>query len=50
VHQAAGTPAVFFFAGSLAVVWVLVAATMGGRALERDGGRVPLRAHRSAER
>ena len=50
VHQAAGTPAVFLFAGSLAVVWVLVAATMGGRALERDGGRVPLRAHRSAER
>ena len=50
VHQAAGTPAVFLFAGALAVVWVLVAATMGGRALGHDGGRVPLGARRSANR
>ena len=42
VHQAAGTPAVFFFAGAVAVVWVLVTATMGGRALGHDGGRAPL--------
>jgi len=50
VHQAAGTPAVFFFAGAVAVVWVLVAASMGGRALGYDGGRVPITARRSSDR
>ena len=49
VHQAAGTAAVFFFAGAVAVIWLLVAATMGGRALGH-GGRVTLTARRSPDR
>jgi MFS family permease len=49
VHQAAGTPAVFFFTGAVAVVWVWVAATMGGRALGRDGGRAPITARGSPD-
>jgi predicted MFS family arabinose efflux permease len=50
VHQAAGTPAVFFFAGAVAMVWVLVTASMGGRASDREGGRAPLIARRSPDR
>jgi hypothetical protein len=38
------------FAGAVAVVWVLVGATMGGRALGHDGARVPLAARRSPDR
>jgi predicted MFS family arabinose efflux permease len=43
VHQAAGTPAVFFFAAALAIVWLWVAATMRGPALGHGGGRVTAR-------
>lgn len=50
VHQAAGTSAVFFFAGALAVIWMLVTASMGGGALDQVGGRTPLTARRSPER
>jgi len=50
VHQAAGTTAVFLFAAAVATVWLLVAATMRGKALGRDGGRVPITAPRSSER
>ena len=50
VHQAAGTAAVFLFAGAVAVVWLLVTATMRGPALGYDGGRVPITARRGPER
>ena len=50
VHQAAGTAAVFLFAAAVAVLWLLVAATMGGRALGYDGGRVSMTARRGPER
>jgi MFS family permease len=50
VHQAAGTAAVFFFASAVAIVWLLVAATMRGPALGYDRGRVPITARRSADR
>ena len=50
VHQAAGTAAVFLFAGAVAVVWLLVTATMRGPAVGYDGGRVPITARRSPER
>jgi predicted MFS family arabinose efflux permease len=50
VHQAAGTAAVFLFAGALAVVWMLVTASMGGGALDQVGGRAPLTARGSPER
>ncbi len=50
VHQAAGTAAVFLFAGAVAVVWLLVAATMRGPAVGYDGGRVPITARRGPER
>ncbi len=50
VHQAAGTSAVFLFGAAVAVVWLLVAATMRGPALVRDRGRVPLTARRSPDR
>ena len=50
VHQAAGTAAVFLFACAVAVVWLLVAATMRGPAVGYDGGRVPITARRSPER
>jgi predicted MFS family arabinose efflux permease len=49
VHQAAGAPAVFFFAAAVALVWLLVAAGMRGPALGYDGGRVPLTARRSPD-
>ena len=49
VHQAAGTAAVFLFAGAVAVVWLLVTATMRGPAVGYDGGRVPITARRSPE-
>jgi len=47
VHQAVGTAAVFFFAAALAVVWLLVAATMRDPALGYAGGSVPVTARRS---
>ncbi|MGH8302005.1 MAG: MFS transporter [Steroidobacteraceae bacterium] len=50
VHEAAGTAAVFLFASAVAIVWLLVAATMRGPALDHDGGRVPATARRSPER
>ena len=50
VHEAAGTAAVFLFAAAVATVWLLVAATMSGKALGRDGGRAPITAPRSPER
>ncbi|HUN72820.1 MAG TPA: MFS transporter [Steroidobacteraceae bacterium] len=50
VHEAAGTAAVFLFAAAVATVWLLVAATMSGKALGRDGGRAPITAPRSSER
>jgi MFS family permease len=50
VHQAAGTVAVFLFGAAVAIVWLLVAATMRGPALGYDGGRVPITARRSPER
>jgi predicted MFS family arabinose efflux permease len=50
VHQAAGTAAVFLLAAAVAIVWLLVAATMRGRALGYDGGRVPITARRSPDR
>jgi predicted MFS family arabinose efflux permease len=50
VHQAAGTAAVFLFAAAVAIVWLLIAATMRGPALGHDGGRVPITARRSADR
>ncbi|HEY2035946.1 MAG TPA: MFS transporter, partial [Steroidobacteraceae bacterium] len=40
IHQAAGTDAVFFFAAAVAILWLLVAATMRGPALGYHG-RVP---------
>ena len=49
VHQAAGTVAVFLFGAAVAIVWLLVAATMRGRALGYDGGRVPITARRSPD-
>ena len=48
-HQAAGTAAVFFFASAVAIIWLLVAATMRGPALGFDRGRVPATARRSPE-
>ena len=50
VHQAAGTAAVFLFAAAIAIIWLLVAATMRGRALGHDGGGVPITARRSPDR
>jgi len=50
VHQAAGTTAVFLFASAVAIVWLLVAATMRGPALGYHGARVPATARRSPER
>ncbi|MHB8816742.1 MAG: MFS transporter, partial [Steroidobacteraceae bacterium] len=50
VHQAAGTAAVFLFGAAVAIVWLLVAATMRGRALGYDGGRVPITARKSPDR
>ncbi|HEV2441584.1 MAG TPA: MFS transporter [Steroidobacteraceae bacterium] len=50
MHQAAGTVAVFVFGAAVAIVWLLVAATMRGRALGYDGGRVPITARRSPDR
>jgi MFS family permease len=47
VHQAVGTAAVFFFAAALAVIWLLVAATMRDPARGYDGGGVPVTARRS---
>lgn len=49
IHQAAGTAAVFFFAAAVAIVWLLVAASMRGPALGYDGGRVPITARRSPD-
>jgi MFS family permease len=46
-HQSLGTAAVFFFAAALALVWLLVAATMRDPALGYDGGRMPATARRS---
>jgi MFS family permease len=50
VHQAAGASAVFLFGAAVAIVWLLVAATMRGRALGYDGGRVPITARKSPDR
>jgi predicted MFS family arabinose efflux permease len=50
VHGAAGTTAVFLFAVAVAIVWLLVAATMRGPALGYDAGRVPITARRSPDR
>ena len=50
VHQAVGTAAVFFFAAAVAIVWLLVAATMRGPAPGYDGGQLPAAARRSAHR
>jgi MFS family permease len=50
VHQAAGTAAVFFFGAAIAIVWLLVAATLRGPALGYDGGRVPITARRTPDR
>jgi MFS family permease len=47
VHQTVGTAAVFFFAAALAVVWLLVAATMRDPALGYEGGGLPVTARRS---
>ena len=47
VHQMLGTTAVFFFAAALAILWLLVAATMRDPALGYDGGRLPSTARRS---
>lgn len=49
VHQAAGAAAVFLFGSAVAVVWLLIAATMRGPAVSYDGGRVPVTARRSPE-
>ena len=49
IHQAAGMAGVFFFAAAVAVVWLLVAATMHGPALSHHGGRVPLTARRGPD-
>ena len=50
VHQAAGVAGVFFFAGSLAIIWLLVTAAMHGPALSHDGGHLPITARRSPKR
>src|SRR5690348_10458710 len=50
VHQVAGTAGVFFFAGGLAIVWLLVAAAMHGPALGHDGGHLTVTARRSPKR
>ena len=50
VHQVAGTAAVCLFAAAVAILWLLVAVTMRGRALGYDGGRVPMTARRGPER
>jgi predicted MFS family arabinose efflux permease len=50
IHQAAGTAAVFLFGAAVAVVWLLVAATMSGPPVGYDRGRVPLAARRSPHR
>jgi MFS family permease len=47
IHQAAGTAAVFFFAGALALIWLLVAAGMRGPAQGHDGGQLPITARGS---
>ncbi|HEY1892511.1 MAG TPA: MFS transporter [Steroidobacteraceae bacterium] len=49
VHEVAGTPAVFLFAAAVAIVWLLVAASMRSPALGYDRGRVPM-ARRSPDR
>ena len=50
VHQAAGAAGVFFFAGGLAIIWLLVTAAMHGPALSHDGGQLPITARRSQKR
>jgi len=50
VHQAAGAAGVFFFAGGLAIVWLLIAAAMHGPALGHDGGHLTVTARRSPKR
>ncbi len=50
VHQAAGAAAVFLFGSAVAVVWLLIAATMRGPAVSYDAGRAPVTARRSPER
>ena len=50
VHQTAGTAAVFLFSAAVAIIWLLVAATMRGPALGHDGGRAPITARRSPDR
>ena len=50
VHEAAGTPAVFLFAAAVAIVWLLVAASMRSPALGYDRGRVRMTARRSPDR
>jgi len=50
MHQAEGTAAVFLFAAAIAVVWLLVAATMRSPAVGYDGGQLPAAARRSPHR
>jgi MFS family permease len=50
VHQSAGTAAVFLLAAAVAIVWLLVAATMRGPAVAHDGGPLPAAARRSSHR
>jgi MFS family permease len=47
VHQAIGTAAVFFFAAAVAIVWLLVVASMRDPALGYAGGGVPAAARGS---
>jgi MFS family permease len=47
VHQAVGSAAVFFLAAALAILWLLVAATMRDPAPGHDGAGVPVGARRS---
>ena len=47
LHEAAGTAGVFFFAGAVAIIWLLVIARMHGPALGTDGGHLPIAARTS---
>ena len=49
VHQTGGTAAVLFFGAALAIVWLMVAATMRDPVLGYDGGRLPITARRSRQ-
>ncbi|HJS88898.1 MAG TPA: MFS transporter [Steroidobacteraceae bacterium] len=49
VHQVLGAAAVLYFGAALAIVWLLVAATMRDPVLGYDGGRLPITARRSQQ-